>query len=60
MFHANGWTFTWTVTAVGAKHVCLRKVEAAAVFRLAAAEARHLDVRRADRADRAGQRPRRS
>ncbi len=38
MFHANGWTFTWTVTAVGAKHVCLRKVEAAAVFRLAAAE----------------------
>jgi fatty-acyl-CoA synthase len=38
MFHANGWTFTWTVTAVGARHVCLRKVEAAAVFRLAAAE----------------------
>jgi fatty-acyl-CoA synthase len=38
MFHANGWTFTWTVTAVGAKHVCLRKVDAAAVFRLAAAE----------------------
>jgi len=38
MFHANGWTFTWTVTAVGAKHVCLRKVEAAAVFRLATAE----------------------
>ena len=38
MFHANGWTFTWTVTAVGAKHVCLRRVEAAAVFRLAAAE----------------------
>src|SRR5438132_1064543 len=21
MFHANGWTFTWTVTAVGATHV---------------------------------------
>jgi fatty-acyl-CoA synthase len=38
MFHANGWTFTWTVTAAGAKHVCLRKVEAAAVFRLANAE----------------------
>jgi fatty-acyl-CoA synthase len=32
MFHANGWTFTWTVTAVGARHVCLRKVEPAAVF----------------------------
>ena len=27
MFHANGWTFTWTVTAAGAVHVCLRKVE---------------------------------
>jgi fatty-acyl-CoA synthase len=38
MFHANGWTFTWTVTAAGGKHVCLRKVEAAAVFRLATAE----------------------
>jgi fatty-acyl-CoA synthase len=25
MFHANGWTFVWTVTAVGAAHVCLRK-----------------------------------
>ncbi len=39
MFHANGWTFTWTVTAAGARHVCLRKVEAAAVFRLAKEEA---------------------
>ena len=29
MFHANGWTFTWTVTAVGAAHVCLRKVDPA-------------------------------
>ena len=32
MFHANGWTFTWTVTAVGAAHVCLRKVEALAIY----------------------------
>ncbi|WP_029889448.1 long-chain-fatty-acid--CoA ligase [Polycyclovorans algicola] len=32
MFHANGWTFTWTVTAVGAAHVCLRKVEAIAIY----------------------------
>jgi fatty-acyl-CoA synthase len=32
MFHANGWTFVWTVTAVGATHVCLRRVEAAAVY----------------------------
>jgi fatty-acyl-CoA synthase len=38
MFHANGWTYTWTVTAAGARHVCLRKVDAAAVFRLLAAE----------------------
>jgi acyl-CoA synthetase (AMP-forming)/AMP-acid ligase II len=34
MFHANGWTYTWTVTAAGATHVCLPKVEPAAVFRL--------------------------
>src|SRR5262249_50265523 len=32
MFHANGWTFVWTVTAVGAAHICLRKVEPQAVF----------------------------
>jgi len=32
MFHANGWTFVWIVTAVGGTHVCLRKVDAAAVF----------------------------
>ena len=34
MFHANGWTFTWTVTAAAATHVCLRKVEPATVFSL--------------------------
>ena len=38
MFHANGWTFTWTVTAMGGRHVCLRKVDPAAVFRLVADE----------------------
>jgi fatty-acyl-CoA synthase len=32
MFHANGWTFVWTVTAAGATHVCLRAVDAAAVY----------------------------
>lgn len=32
MFHANGWTFVWTVTAVGATHICLSKVEARTVF----------------------------
>jgi acyl-CoA synthetase (AMP-forming)/AMP-acid ligase II len=34
MFHANGWTFTWTVTAAGGCHVCLPKVDPAAVFDL--------------------------
>ena len=38
MFHANGWTFTWTVTAAGAKHVCLPKFDAATVFTVAAQE----------------------
>src|SRR5437667_1441549 len=38
MFHANGWTFVWTVTAAGAAHVCLRKVESRAVFELMATE----------------------
>jgi fatty-acyl-CoA synthase len=32
MFHANGWTFTWTVTAAGATHVCLRQVDAPSVY----------------------------
>jgi len=32
MFHGNGWTFVWTVTAAGATHVCLRKVQPEAVF----------------------------
>jgi acyl-CoA synthetase (AMP-forming)/AMP-acid ligase II len=34
MFHANGWTYTWTVTAAAATHVCLRKVDPKAVFEL--------------------------
>src|SRR5437763_72394 len=38
MFHANGWTYTWTVTAAGARHICLRKVDPASVFRLAKTE----------------------
>ena len=38
MFHANGWTFVWTVTAAGATHICLRKVEPRAVFELMASE----------------------
>ena len=34
MFHANGWTFVWTVTAAGAAHICLRKVEPTSIFEL--------------------------
>lgn len=34
MFHANGWTFVWIVTAIGGTHVCLRKVDPATVFEL--------------------------
>jgi fatty-acyl-CoA synthase len=33
MFHCNGWTYPWAVTAAGGTHVCLRRVEPAAVFR---------------------------
>ncbi|MGQ0675850.1 MAG: acyl-CoA synthetase [Rhodospirillales bacterium] len=32
MFHCNGWCFPWTVTALAGTHVCLRRVEAGAVF----------------------------
>ncbi|MGH7117017.1 MAG: AMP-binding protein, partial [Stellaceae bacterium] len=32
MFHCNGWTYPWAVTAVAGTHVCLRRVEPAAVF----------------------------
>jgi fatty-acyl-CoA synthase len=38
MFHANGWTFVWAVTAVAAAHVCLRKVEPSRVFDLVEGE----------------------
>jgi fatty-acyl-CoA synthase len=34
MFHANGWTYTWTVTAAAGTHICLRKVDPALVFTL--------------------------
>src|SRR5260221_9029817 len=32
MFHCNGWTYTWGVTAVAGTHVCLRRVEPAPIF----------------------------
>jgi fatty-acyl-CoA synthase len=34
MFHANGWTFVWLCTSVGATHVCLRRVDPEQVFKL--------------------------
>ncbi len=36
MFHCNGWTYPWAVTAVGGTHVCLRRVDPAAIFALIA------------------------
>ncbi|MGC9270240.1 acyl-CoA synthetase [Acidiphilium sp.] len=31
MFHCNGWCFPWTITALAGTHVCLRRVDAAAI-----------------------------
>jgi fatty-acyl-CoA synthase len=33
MFHCNGWCFPWTLAAVAGTSVCLRKVDAAGIFR---------------------------
>jgi len=33
MFHCNGWCFPWSVCAVAGTHVCLRKVNAEAIFK---------------------------
>lgn len=32
MFHCNGWCFPWTITAMAGTHVCLRRVEAKAIY----------------------------
>jgi fatty-acyl-CoA synthase len=34
MFHCNGWSYTWAVTAAAGTHVCLRRVDPAPIFRL--------------------------
>lgn len=34
MFHCNGWTYTWAVTAMGGTHICLRKVDPPLIFEL--------------------------
>lgn len=38
MFHCDGWTFTWGVTAAMGTHVCLRKVDPTLIFELIEAE----------------------
>jgi fatty-acyl-CoA synthase len=38
MFHCNGWTFPWAIAARAGVNVCLRKVEAKAIFDLIRAE----------------------
>jgi fatty-acyl-CoA synthase len=34
MFHCNGWCFPWTMAANAGTNICLRRVEAATIFRL--------------------------
>jgi fatty-acyl-CoA synthase len=38
MFHCNGWCFPWTVTLLAGTHVCLRRVEAKAIYEAIAGE----------------------
>lgn len=38
MFHCDGWTFTWGVTAAMGTHVCLRKVDPGLIFKLIESE----------------------
>ncbi|GIM91161.1 acyl--CoA ligase family protein [Paractinoplanes toevensis] len=38
MFHCNGWSFPWAVTAAGGTHVCLPRVDPAEVWRLIRSE----------------------
>jgi len=38
MFHCNGWCFPWTITAMAGTHVCLRRIEAAAIYEAVARE----------------------
>ncbi|MGI9378208.1 MAG: acyl-CoA synthetase [Methyloligellaceae bacterium] len=34
MFHCNGWSYPWAVTAVGATHVCMRSTDPGEIFQL--------------------------
>ena len=42
MFHCNGWAYTWAVTAVGALHVCLPRVEAGQIWEEIESDVTHL------------------
>ena len=33
MFHCNGWTFPWAIAALAGTNVCLRKIDAASIYR---------------------------
>lgn len=33
-FHAMGWTFPWSITAVRGTHVCLRKIDYPLIWKL--------------------------
>ncbi len=39
MFHCNGWCFTWAITAVGGRHICLPEVDAERAVKLIQDEA---------------------
>ena len=60
MFHCNGWCFTWAVTAVAGRHVCLRKVDSGRIWDLLESEGVTHFNGAPDRAHRRGQRPGRS
>jgi fatty-acyl-CoA synthase len=32
MFHCNGWCFPWAITALAGTHVCLRRIDAKAIY----------------------------
>ncbi|KAM7507175.1 hypothetical protein LguiA_017628 [Lonicera macranthoides] len=32
MFHANGWTYTWGIAALGGTSICLRKIDAPIIY----------------------------
>ena len=52
MFHCNGWTYTWAVTAAAGTHVCLRRPEPSAIFEMARKARRDPYVRGANSAQR--------